>query len=129
MAPSRGFGLFEALVSLSLLAVGLLAVAGLVRSVAEQMEWARVTGESALVGRQALEAALADTAAAPARTDTVRVGARSYATRVINAPVGPRLDGIQAIVTVLGPPGHAFGPVRSVYSTYRAQALPTPLPP
>ncbi len=126
---SRGFGLYEALVALTLLAVGLLAVAGLVRSVAKQMEWGRVTGEAALVGQQVLEEAMADTLAGPAPADTISIGNRGYAVRRTIDPIGPRLVRIQALVTVTGAPGVDLQPSPVMYSTYQASGSPRPLPP
>jgi hypothetical protein len=127
---SRGFGLYEALVALTLLAVGLLAIAGLVRSVAQHMEWARATGESALVAQQLLEEALADTAASSAPlADTIWVGTRGYAILRLIDPIDPRLQRVRVILTVDGAAGFGSRQPRSVYSTYRTPALPLPLPP
>jgi Tfp pilus assembly protein PilV len=127
---SRGFGLYEALVSLTLLAVGLLALGGLVRSVAQEMEQARAAGESALVAQQALEEALADTAAtATPLVDTVWVGTRGYVALRSIQLVRPQLERIRVVVTVTGAPGFGRRPSRSVYSTYRRPALPRPLSP
>ncbi len=75
----RGFGLPEVLVALTLLATGLLGLAGLVRAVGLQSEQARLMGERAMVAQEALEQAVADRLGTPfSRTDTARVGSRVY---------------------------------------------------
>ncbi len=75
----RGFGLPEVIVALTLLATGLLGLAGLVRAVGLQSEQARLIGERAMVAQEALEQAIADRLQAPfTRTDTARVGSRAY---------------------------------------------------
>jgi len=75
----RGFGLPEVIVALTVLAVGLLGLAGLVRAVGLQSEQARLMGERAMVAQEALEQAVADRLGTPSsRTDTARVGIRVY---------------------------------------------------
>ncbi len=79
VATQRGFGLPEVIVALTLLATGLLGLAGLVRAVGLQSERARLIGERAMVAQEALEQAIADRLQAPfTRTDTARVGSRAY---------------------------------------------------
>ena len=74
-----GFGLPEVMVALTLLATGLLGLAGLVRAVGLQSEQARLMGERAMVAQEALEQAVADRLGTPfSRTDTARVGSRVY---------------------------------------------------
>ena len=132
-APLRchGFALYEAVLALILLSVGLLTAAGLVRAVGQQSEGARIAGETALVAQQTLERSLADGIGAyPEHTDTVAVGSSTYAVRRTSAALANGLERIRIVVSAAGDPG--FGPrpwPEQPYSTSRRPELPGPAPP
>ncbi|MFW6193739.1 MAG: type IV pilus modification PilV family protein [Gemmatimonadota bacterium] len=87
---AAGFGLVEALIAFVILAVGLLAVAGIALSVAAQTRGAASTTAQSLAGQQVLEVtATSDYGDVPVgeKDTTVTVGNRSYTiTRVVEQP-------------------------------------------
>lgn len=127
----EGCGLVEVIVALTVLSVGLLATAGLVRAVSRQADHVRAEGDAALLAQQVLGEALSERAAAPvSREDTLRFGDRQYAVGITIEPVGPALEHIRIDVLQLGPPGFGTGgpEVRS-FGTRRRAPLPRLLPP
>jgi Tfp pilus assembly protein PilV len=122
----EGCGLIEVIVALTVLSVGLLATAGLVRAVSQMADQARAEGDAALLAQQGIEAALSERAAAPySREDTLRFGGREYAVGITLEAAGPALERIRIDVVQVGPPGFGRGlpPVRS-YGTRRRSPLP-----
>ena len=110
--PDAGFGLIEVLVALTILAVGLLAVAGLTWSVARQTREAAIRTERTLAARQVLEA-MADrgfAALTPGTSDTTLVvGKRSYTVRRAVSQEGTELKRLSATVpATAGMQGRAF---------------------
>lgn len=88
-----GFGLVEAMVSILVLSVGLLAVAGMTLGVAQQSRASTYTTEQTMVGQEVLEYQLDKGYAgltAGTTDTTVQVGPRTYDVRVEIADVGAR---------------------------------------
>lgn len=127
----EGCGLIEVIVALTVLSVGLLTIAGLVRAVSRQTDHARAESAAALLAQQELGAALSVHAPAPfSREDTLRFGSRDYSVEVALEAAGPDLDRMTIDVVSVGPPGFGQGDprVRS-YSTLRRTPLPGLAPP
>lgn len=127
----EGCGLIEVIVALTVLSVGLLATAGLVRAVSRLADQARAEGDAALIAQQGIEAALSERAAAPSsREDTLHFGGREYAVGITLEAAGPTLERIRVDVVQVGPPGFGGGlpRVRS-YGTRRRSSLPRLAPP
>ena len=110
--PEAGFGLVEVLVALTLLAVGLVAVAGLTRGVARQTREAAIRTEQTFAARQVLEAMMARGYAAlddGASDTTLVVGARSYTVRREVTREGTDLKRLSATVPATsGVPGRTY---------------------
>ena len=122
----EGCGLIEVIVALTVLSVGLLATAGLVRAVSQMADQARAEGDAALLAQQGIEAALSERAPAPSsREDTLHFGGREYAVGITLEAAGPALERIRIDVVQVGPPGFGSGlpRVRS-YGTRRRIPLP-----
>lgn len=88
-----GFGLAEALVAIMVMAVGLLAVAGITLAVAQQSRASSYTTEQTMVGQEMLEFQLDQGYAGltPGTSDTaVQVDSRTYDVEVTVSDVGPR---------------------------------------
>lgn len=89
-AGDAGFGLVEALIAFVILAVGLMAVAGIALSVAAQTQGAASTTAQSLAAQQVLEVtATAPFGSVPATTTdtTVTVGNRTFTvTRTVEQP-------------------------------------------
>jgi Tfp pilus assembly protein PilV len=127
----EGCGLIEVIVALTVLSVGLLATAGLVRAVSWQAELARSEGDAALLAQQQIETALSERTSAPSsRGDTLHFGNREYAVGVTLEAAGPALERIRIDVVQVGPPGfgNRLPNVRS-YGTRRRRPLPRLVPP
>lgn len=122
----NGFGLIEVILALTVLSVGLLATAGLVRAVSQLADQARAEGDAALLAQQGIETALSEHAAAPSsREDTLRFGDREYAVRITLDAGGPGLERIGIDVVQVGPPGFGSGlPTVRSFGTRRRIPLP-----
>lgn len=97
-----GFGLVEVLVALTILAFGLLAVAGLTWSVTRQARGAAVRTGQTLAAQQVVEATIARGygALAVGESDTtVAVGERSYTVTLVVTQVGDDLRELSATVS------------------------------
>lgn len=127
----EGCGLIEVIVALTVLSVGLLATAGLVRAVSREADHARAESDAALLAQQELEATLSVHAAASAsHEDTLRFAGRDYAVEIALEPAGPELERITIDVVRVGPPGFGNGGPRArTYSTRRRSTLPGLAPP
>lgn len=121
-----GFGLVEALIAFVILAVGLLAVAGIALSVAAQTQGAASTTAQSLAGQQVLEVtASANFSAVPTGTTdtTVTVGNRSFTvTRTVEQPT-PRTKEVTVEVPGSGDQSD------EVMVTYLHQPFSLPLAP
>lgn len=92
-AGEAGFGLAEAMVAIMVMAVGLLAVAGITLAVAQQSRASSYTTEQTMVGQEMLEFQLDQGYAGltPGTSDTaVQVDSRTYDVEVTVSDVGPR---------------------------------------
>lgn len=126
----EGYSLIEVIVALTVLSVGLLATAGLVRAVSREADHGRAESGVALLAQQELEAALADAAAPVSLEDTLHFAGRDYAVEIAHAPAGPELERISIVVVPVGPPGFGNGAPRArTYSTRRRSTLPGLAPP
>lgn len=99
--PAAGFGLVEVLVATMLLAVGLLAVAGVALSAARQTHSAQIRTDQALVGQQVLELMLARpfSELRPGLPDTaVTVGGRRFRVSRNVTPLAPRRKVLEVTV-------------------------------
>lgn len=118
-----GFGLVEVLVALSILAFGLLAVAGLTWGVASQTREAAVRTSQTLAAQQVVDAMVARgyDALSPGTSDTtVVVGDRSYTVTREVAQAGQDLR--RLTVTVAGTEG--IGPRAFTTGVHRERELP-----
>lgn len=125
-AGQGGFGLVEALIAFVILAVGLLAIAGIALSVAAQTQGAAGTTARSLAGQQVLEvtASAGYGGVAVGTTDTtIAVGNRTFTvTRTVEQPtIGTKK------VTVQVPDGGDASYETMV--TYLSQPQNAPLPP
>lgn len=119
-----GFGLVEALVALVILAVGLLALAGLTLVVARQTSVAAAETDQALAAQQVLEVMIdAGFGAYPNGTDdtTVVVGDRSVTVTRIVGPAGSGVQEIGVVVPALGQASEATFTTR----IHRKRSLPS----
>lgn len=105
LAGDAGFGLVEALIAFVILAVGLLAVAGIALSVAAQTQGAASTTARSLAGQQVLEVtATSDFDAVPvgSKDTTISVGDRSLTvTRTVDQPT-PRTKKVTVVIPGTG---------------------------
>lgn len=118
-----GFGLVEVLVAVTILAVGLLAVAGLTWAVATQTREATVRTGQTLAAQQVVDAMVArgyEALATGSSDTTLVVGERSYTVAREVTQAGPDLK--QVVATVSG----AEGIAPRVFTTrvHRERALP-----
>lgn len=99
----RGFGLVEALVSLIILSVGLLAIAGIALSVSAQTRAGVDTTAQVMAGQQVLEAMVQEGyASVPTGDTTVRVGSRTFTVSRSVTASGIRWKEIQVEVGGIG---------------------------
>ena len=119
------------LIALTLLSIGLLAAAGLVRAVSHLSHRALVEGDQAIVAQQALESAVAQCfGGPPAVSDTVAFGSRLYAVEFGFDVARPDLERVSVNVVAAGVPGFGSSePLVRSFTTYRRRTLPLPLPP
>lgn len=97
-----GFGLVEVLVALTILAFGVLAVAGLTWSVTRQTRGAAVRTGQTLAAQQVVEATVArgyEALAVGESDTTVAVGERSYTVALAVTQVGEDLREVSATVS------------------------------
>ena len=121
LSDSAGIGLIEVLVSLIIMAVGMLAIAGISLQVGAQNRWSTWQTDQAMAAQQVMERLqrVGYTGTANA-TDTVSVGNRRYVVnRVVSQPA-PRVKRVQ--LTVLSSQGAA--PRVFVSRIYETRQLP-----
>ncbi len=123
LGSARGIGLAEVLVAMTLMGVGMLAVAGISMQVATQNRWSNWQTDQSLAAQEVLERVQrAGFDAAVSGTDTVTVGNRTYNVQRTVTTIGNRVK--EVTVTVVAPSGN----VRSRDFTtrvYEARQLPT----
>lgn len=119
---TSGIGLPEVMVAMTLMGVGMLAVAGISMQVATQNRWSNWQTDQSLAAQEVLERVQrAGYDAAVSGTDTVTVGTRVYNVQRTVTTVGNRVK--EVTVTVVAPRGN----VRSRDFTtrvYEARQLP-----
>lgn len=103
LASEDGFGLVEALVALIILAVGLLAIAGIALSVSAQARAGVNTTGQVLAGQQVLEAMVqAGYGSVPTGDTTVTVGNRTFTVGRSITATGTRWQEIEVRVEGIG---------------------------
>lgn len=126
-SPEAGFGLIEALIAFLILAVGLMAVAGIALSVAAQTRDAAYTTDQDQAAQQVLEImATADYSSVTAggtSDTTVSVGGRNYAVTRTVTQVNPRTKRVKVTV-----PGQGDDPSETMV-TYVTQPRTPPSSP
>lgn len=88
-----GFGLIEAMIAITVFAIGLIALAGMTLTVAGQSRAATYTTEQTIVAQDLLESEISDGygGLAPGTRDTtVVLDERTYSARIVIEDVGPR---------------------------------------
>ena len=121
--PEAGFGLVEVLIAAVVLAVGLLAVAGIALGVAAQTQGAALATDQALAGQQVLEVSVVGGyAALPTGTKdtTVALGDAGYRVTRTVTQVGTRLKRVEVRM-----PGRGASPEESMM-TYLHRPEPAP---
>ncbi|MDT8436580.1 MAG: prepilin-type N-terminal cleavage/methylation domain-containing protein [Gemmatimonadota bacterium] len=121
----EGFGLVEALIAVTILVIGLLAVSGLTLASASQARIADWRSDQTAAGLMAVEQVrAAGFAAAASGTLTIDVEGRSVPVTITVTDLSPRLKQVEVVVSGVG----TF-PART-YRTqlYRPRSLPLPVP-
>ena len=123
LGSESGFGLIEALIAATLLAIGLLAVAGLSLSVASQSRLADYQTGQSLAAQQVLEKVQQEGFAdAASGKDTVKIGGFDYeVTRTVTAPA----TGVKEVLVQVGGRG-ILGPHEARTRLYSIRDLPAP---
>lgn len=122
MRGEAGFGLIEAMIALVMLAIGLIAVAGLALTVAAQTRLAAWQTDQALVGQLVLERVHREGyAAATSGTETVSMGGNAYSVTLTVTNPSPRVKQVDALVSGVG----TLDPKTFTTRLYQ----PRPLPP
>jgi len=122
-AGEEGFGLVEALIAITILVVGLLAVSGLSLAAATQARVADWQADQAEAGQIAIESVqMLGFAGAASRTDTVTIDGRDYLVEVTVSDLNGRVKNVQAEVAAVGSlPARTF-----TTRLYLPRALPAP---
>lgn len=121
-----GFGLVEALIALTILVIGLVAVSGLSVASADQARIANWRSEQATAGQMALEdVQRAGWAGAASGSDTVTVSGHEYEVTYTVTDVTPRVREVVARVAAVGEVGAREFTTR----VYRPRPLPPENPP
>lgn len=122
-----GFGLVEVMIALTILAFGMLAVAGLSLSVGAQTNWSMWQTDQSLAAQQVLERVQRNGYdAVAAGTDTVTVGNRTYyATRSVTT-ISPLVKEVSVLITPARGGDYRGSPPRTfVTRLYKPRPLPT----
>lgn len=117
-----GFGLVEALIAFVLLAVGMLAIAGIALSTAAQTRSASDVTQQALASQQAMEVWLTtpfSEVPTGGKDTTVSVAGRDYTVRRVVSVIGPRVKEIEVSV-----PGEGSEAQRTLVSRLRQARTP-----
>lgn len=124
LRPEDGFGLVEALIALTILVIGLLAVSGLTLASATQARIADWKSEQATAGQLALEAVRRQGfAAAASGSRTITVDGHEYAVTLTVTEISTKVKEVEAEV-------NAVGTLQArTFTTLLYQPRPLPLPP
>jgi Tfp pilus assembly protein PilV len=119
----EGFGLVEALIAVTILVIGLLAVSGLSLAAATQARVADWQAEQAEAGQVAIESVqMSGFAAAASRTDTVTIDGHDYVVSITVTALNGRVKDVQAQVSAVGSlPARTFST-----RLYLPRSLPAP---
>lgn len=122
-ANDAGFGLVEALIAVTMLVIGLLAVSGLSLAAATQARVADWQADQAEAGQVAIEDVhLQGFAAAASGTDTVTIDGHDYVVTLTVTNLNGRVKDVQAQVAAVGSlPARTF-----TTRLYLPRALPAP---
>ena len=121
-AAESGFGLVEALIAVTILVIGLMAVAGLTLATAAQVRIATIQGGQTVAAQQVLEELqLAGFDAAASGTDTVSVDGRDYVVTVTVTTASARVKNVQASVAGVG----SLGAQTMTTRLYKPRPLPS----
>lgn len=117
-----GFGLTEVIVALLILAVGMLAVAGIAANVGTVTQAGTVRTEQSMAGTQVL-GVIRDEGydAATDGSTVVGIGERDYTVEWTVTQVAPRVKEVEAVVSGMGP----VGPDTMLDLLYAPRAYPT----
>lgn len=123
LRDQRGIGLIEVMVALILLAVGMMAVAGISLQVAAQNRWSSWQTDQTLAAQEVLERVQHEGyASAASGTDTVTIGQNTYTVNRSVTQVTNRVKQVQ--VTVVSPHGARSRTFTS--RLYEPRQLPSP---
>lgn len=125
LRDERGFGLAEALIALTILVIGLVAVSGLSLASADQARIATWRAEQATAGQMALERIqTGGFVSATAGVDTVDVGGHDFIVTLTTTDVSSRIREVTAVVAAVGEVGSRTFTTR----LYRPIGLPDAVP-
>lgn len=124
----EGFGLVEVMIALTILAFGLMAVAGISLSVGAQTNWSMWQTDQSMAAQEVLESIqLSGYDAVSNGTDTVSVGNRIYlATRLVTS-INSRVK--EVAVTITPTRGDYRGSPARTYVTRLYKTRPLPVAP
>lgn len=124
--PEAGFGLVEALIAAVILAIGLLAIAGIALGVASQTQAAAYTTDQDLAGQQLLEVtSVGGYGAVPAGTKdtTVTIGSTSFSVTRTVTQLAPGVKRVEVTV-----PGRGRHPEETMMTYLHLQKPPPASP-
>ncbi|MDX1394843.1 MAG: prepilin-type N-terminal cleavage/methylation domain-containing protein [Gemmatimonadota bacterium] len=127
LADESGLGLIEVLVSMIILSVGMMAIAGISLQVGTQTKLSTSQTDQSLAAQQVMETLLGGGyAAAASGSDTVSVGNRVYqVTRSVTSPTS-RVKLVQLTVTPITGNGSARVYTSRMYENRQLPAAPVP---
>lgn len=119
----RGFGIVEALLAITILVIGMVAVSGLSLATATERQISQAQSAQALAGQMVLEwTQIQGFAAASNGSDTVSIDGNDFiVTRTITTP-HPKIKEVHATVASFGP----IGPRTFTTRLYQPRPLPAP---
>ena len=118
-----GFGLIEVLIAVIILVIGVVALAGITASVADQIASAEWQSEQILAGQQALdEVRKAGYAAAVSQVDTIDVDGHDFVVKIAVSQASAR---VKQVLAVVAPAGSVPADTIST-SLYETVQLPDP---
>ncbi len=122
----EGFGLVEALIAVTILVIGLLAVTGLTLAAATQARVSDWRADMTAAAHVTLEEVnRAGYASAASRTDTITVGGRDVPVQVVVTDLTSRVRQVRVVVSATG----ALSPDTFTTRLYRPRPLPAPISP
>lgn len=125
LANEDGFGLVEALIAVTILVIGLVAVSGLTLASGDQANIAKYRSDQAMAGQLALEAAeQLGYGSAASTVDTITLGGHAHVVTLTVADVSWRVKQVTAQVAAVGEVGARTFTTR----LYRPNPLPKALP-